>query len=42
MNGENCLQTRVHLGVYTALELVGIAELGLVGNAQLHESTQWE
>jgi len=42
MNGGNCLQRRVHLGAYTALELAGITETGLVGNAQLRESTQWE
>jgi hypothetical protein len=42
MNGGNSLQRRVHLGAYTTLELAGIAETGLVGNAQRHGSTQWE
>ena len=42
MNGGNCPQRQVHLGVYTALELAEIAETDLVGNAQLHGSTQWE
>jgi hypothetical protein len=42
MNGGNCLRRLVHLGVYTAQKLAGIMEAGLVGNAQQHESTQWE